>query len=69
MVQILQSRPGLSPNLSSKIFTDCPFREISEATGCGIQPSANSRMTSPVLGFGPNEVDLRGTRRPSAATW
>ena len=34
----------------------------------GIQLSANKRMTRPVRGFGPNEVDFRGTRRPSEAT-
>ena len=27
----------------------------------------NVRRTSPVRGLGPNEVDLRGTRSPSAA--
>ena len=32
------------------------------------QLSANARMTRPVRGFGPNDVDLRGTRSPFAAT-
>lgn len=32
------------------------------------QSMANVRRTRPVLGFGPKEVDLRGTRSPPAAT-
>src|SRR5207237_9688064 len=33
-----------------------------------VQPRANERSTSPVRGLGANEVDLRGTRSPCAAT-
>src|SRR6266487_516144 len=33
-----------------------------------VQPYANDRITSPVRGFGRNDVDLRSTRSPAAAT-
>src|SRR5262249_58185827 len=35
---------------------------------CFVQPRANERSTRPLRGLGANEVDLRGTFSPCAAT-
>ena len=50
------------------IRTAHPKQSPDQRRARAVQPRANERSTRPVRGLGANEVDLRGTRSPCAAT-